>query len=577
MDLAAHPSVGLIVKALMGSMLFTLSACQSSLPASSRQSASEALQPLAVPLVIAHRGYSAIAPENTAIAVDLGVLAGADFVEIDVQMSADGEVVLMHDTTLTRTTDAPLRFPVGAPWNVGDFDAAELYTLDAGTWFGYSKDPLNFSYAGEPVPSLTDILNLLRDRAGLLLEVKGPSRYPGIEEAIARDLEAAGWVNNGAAQQPLIVHSFDWESMRTYADIHPAVPIGLLGNPPQDEETWADISGFADWINPSHSNLNADIVADIHRRGFRISPYTINDAPRMRELLAMGVDGVITDEPARLLLVRDGAQPPQGEFQAQNADIAELSGLANSALHPGVFYGLNDSGDQPRVFAFDQQGRDLGTLPVLLAGALDWEDMASWRDGEQGFLLLADVGDNGAFRPFVDLYIVAEPTSTPPLSAPLTVHRHIILRYPDGPRDCEGVAVDAAEGFIYLLSKRDALPRLYRLPLDASGLVTAEFLGEIQSLPIPEGGSRVDGITNVSPTAFAFSDDGAKAVIVTLDRSYVYTRDAGQPWLEALNQTPRVIKVPDYPQIEAGDFSQDSQHLLIGSETAPAPLFGTPL
>lgn len=208
----------------------------------------------------------------------------------------------MHDTTLTRTTDAPIRYPLGAPWNVGDFDAAEVYTLDAGTWFGYSMDPLNFSYAGEPVPSLTDILNLLRDRAGLLLEIKGPSSYPGIEEAIARDLEAAGWVENGAARQPLIVQCFDWEFMRAYAQLHPQVAVGLLGSLPQDEETWADVSSYADWINPSHTNLNADIVADIHRRGFRVSPYTINDAPRMRELMAMGVDGVITDEPARLLL-----------------------------------------------------------------------------------------------------------------------------------------------------------------------------------------------------------------------------------------------------------------------------------
>lgn len=570
------------IRLCLSCLLLGLGACQSNQmaavnPSDRLQQGVGPLEPLEVPLIIAHRGYSAIAPENTAIAVELGVQSGADFVEIDVQMSADGEVVLMHDATLTRTTNAPLRFPLKAPWNTGDFLAAELYSLDAGTWFGYSRDPLNFAFAGEPVPSLVEILELLTDRAGLLLEVKSPGLYPGIEEAIARDLEVTGWVRDGVATQALIVQSFDWESMRTYANLHPQVPVGLLGNPPQDEATWTDVAGYADWINPGHTNLSPDVVADIHRRGFRTSPYTINDAPRMRELLDMGVDGVITDQPARLKLLRDGQRPPQGEFVAQNPAITEMSGLANSPLHPGVFYALNDSGDQPRIFLFDQQGRDLGTLPITGALAVDWEDMASYRQNGRGYLVIADVGDNEAVRPFVNLYTVEEPAVTPPLDGPLNVLRHMIVQYPDGARDCEGVAVDPVDGHIYLLSKRDALPRLYRVPLEAQGLVTAEYLGEVGSLPLPESGRRQAGITQVSPTAFAFSDDGQSALIVTLDRSYVYSRAREQTWLEALNQPPRPVLIPDYPQIEAGDFSFDGQHLLIGSEMTPAPLYGTAL
>ncbi len=529
---------------------------------------------IAGPLVIAHRGYSGIAPENTNVAVELGIASGADFIEIDVQQAADGGLVVMHDTTLTRTTNAPLLYPQRAPWNVGDFSLAEMRGLDAGTWYGYQKEIGNFDYMGERVPDLRTILDTLHGRAGLLLEVKSPGLYPGIEQAIAEGLEEAGWVVDGQAMQPLIVQSFHWDSMQRYAQIHPDVQIGLLGNPPQDDETWSRVGQFADSINPGHANVDRALVGDIHRRGFDISVYTVNDAERMRELMEIGVDGIITDLPSRLLRLRDSGTPPQGEFELANPQIGELSGLAPSTLAPGMFWAHNDSGDTPRIFAFDWQGRDLGSATIGPASAVDWEDMASYQTADGHFLLLADVGDNEAVRPFVQLHIVREP-GEPPISGQLPVDTTITVLYPDGARDCEGVAVDAATGFVYLLSKRDSLPRLYRVPLDSPPLmpVTAEYLGEINSLPLPEGGelAPAGSITKVSPTALAFSSDGSQALIVTLEHSYLYRRDEQQDWLQALNGEPVLIEVPDYPQIEAGDFHRDG--ILIGSEGQPAAMF----
>lgn len=546
-------------------------------PTDLHRAADGSLLPLPVPLVIAHRGYSGIAPENTEVAVALGADVPSEYVEIDVQMSADGGIVVMHDTTLTRTTDAPLQYPLRAPWNVADFTLEEMRALDAGTWYGRDKEPGNFAYAGEPVPDLRTILDTLRDRAGLLLEVKSPGLYPGIEAAIAAELEAAGWVEAGAPTQPLIVQSFDWESMARYAQLHPQVPVGLLGNPPTDEAIWTAVAEYADWMNPSHSRLDAELVAEIHRRGLRTSPYTVNDAARMRELLDMGVDGIITDQPTRLRQVRDAALAPQGEFALQNGELNELSGLARSLAHPGVYWGHNDSGDRPRLFAFAGDGRDLGTLELSGAGAVDWEDMASFVEDGQPKLLLADVGDNEALRPFVTLYIVAEPATAPPYSGMLPVERTLTLTYPDGPRDCEGVAVDAQAGAIYLLSKRDPRPRLYRIPLDApEGLpLTAEFLGEVDSLPLPEGGELAapGEITNVSPTALALNR--SHALIVTLEHSYRYPRAPGQSLLEALAGTPQRIVVPEYRQIESGDFIAEGAALLIGSEGRPAAMYAS--
>lgn len=531
------------------------------------------------PLVIAHRGYSAVAPENTAVAIEQGIQAGADLIEIDVQMASDGGLVVIHDTTLSRTTDAPLRYPLRPPWNVADFTQAEILALDAGSWFGVSEDPGNFSYRAEPVPDLLSVLMLLKDRAGLLLEVKSPALYPGIEALIAKDLEQAGWVVDGAATQHLVVQSFDWDSMARYAALHPEVPIGLLGNPPQDEAGWQAIGHFADYINPSHSVVDAALVDEVHRRGLAITPYTVNEVARMRELMAMGIDGIITDEPLRLHALARGGAVASGEFTLDSTAITELSGIAYSQKIPGVYWGHNDSGDSARVFAFDGAGRDLGALSLPGAFALDWEDMASFSSAGQAWLLLADVGDNDALRRSVRLHILAEP-SAPPYSGSVRDYRSISLRYPDGPRDCEAVAVDAEQGLIYLLSKRDPYPRLYSVPLYPSqtGVQVAEFVGEITSLPLPASGelAAVGEITNVSPTAMDFSPDGRAALIVTLEHSYRYQRAAGQSWFEALNQPPQTLEVPDYPQIEAGTFSGQGQAVLIGSEGSPAALYASP-
>lgn len=218
-------------------------------------------------------------------------------------------------------------------------------------------------------------------------------------------------------------------------------------------------------------------------------------------------------------------------------------------------------------------------LDVQPAIAVDWEDMASFDDGGRAMLLLADVGDNGAVRPFVTLYLAVEPLTPPPFAGTLAVQRTLTLRFPDGARDVEGVAVDAQERMIYLLTKRESLPRLYRVPLDAPELlpITAEYVGAVESLPLPESGERApDGtITEVSPTAFALSADGTHALIVTLENSYRYRRAPGQSWIEALSTTPEILLVPDYPQIEAGDFIGAGPAVLIGSEGLPARMFAT--
>jgi glycerophosphoryl diester phosphodiesterase len=247
---------------------------------------------------VAHRGASAYAPENTLAAVEKAAALGASVVEIDVQRTADGELILMHDTNLVRTTDAEEVFPEHDSYDVGDLTMDEVRQLDAGSWF-------DGSFAGEPVPTLAETLDLMRElEVGLLLEVKAPELYPGIEQEIVDELGRDPWWLRPAPPTQahrLVIQSFDWESMRRSQDLLPSIPHGLLGR--VDE---ADIPTYAEWadqINPGFTTIDADYVQAVHDAGLEVYVYTVNEPDDMRAQIANGVDGIISNYPDVLLEV----------------------------------------------------------------------------------------------------------------------------------------------------------------------------------------------------------------------------------------------------------------------------------
>lgn len=239
--------------------------------------------------VTAHRGASAYAPENTLAAFAVGIEQRADWIESDVQATKEGELVLMHDTTLSRTTDVEQRFPGRSPWNVKDFTLAEIKTLDAGSWFSEK-------YAGEPVPTLKEMVEQVRPtRSGILMELKSPALYPGIEKLVAAEFDSfPGYVPAAVAAGRLAVQSFDFDSMKTYKSVQPEVPVGLLGTP-----AYADLDSYtwADQINPHFGSFDAGYVARVHALGMHIHSWTVNDAATMSAVLDRGVDGIITNNP----------------------------------------------------------------------------------------------------------------------------------------------------------------------------------------------------------------------------------------------------------------------------------------
>jgi glycerophosphoryl diester phosphodiesterase len=255
------------------------------------------------PVVVAHRGASAYAPENTLAAVDMAAELDIKWVETDVQRTRDGKLVVIHDDTLKRTTDVEKVFPGRAPWKVFDFTAAEIARLDAGSWFGRE-------YAGERVPTLTQYLRRVAlHRQSLLLEIKAPELYPGIEKEALRTLRKKGWLSPSYVKDRLIVQSFDADSVRTVHALRPDVKTSFLGTPPVAE--LRKYAKFADQINPTHTSITKKYVTEIHRlkgahhKPLKVFTWTVNDAATAVRVQSYGVDGIISNRPD---VVRDATR-----------------------------------------------------------------------------------------------------------------------------------------------------------------------------------------------------------------------------------------------------------------------------
>lgn len=256
--------------------------------------------PAPTPTVVAHRGASAEAPENTLAAVRRAIARDADLVEVDVQRTKDGELVLLHDTTLKRTTNVRQVFPRRAPWLVSDFTADEIARLDAGGWH-------SAPFAGERVPTLTQLVEVLRpSRTGLLLEMKAVALHPGLATDVAHALRAVpGYVEEAVAAERLVVQAFDHDAVRKHKNLEPSVPVGVLGTPLR-----ADLGALATWadqVNPVHWSVRRSYVETIHRHGMRCQVWTVNRPDQMRRAVSLGVDGVITNHPGALRHILAGA------------------------------------------------------------------------------------------------------------------------------------------------------------------------------------------------------------------------------------------------------------------------------
>lgn len=254
----------------------------------------------------------------------------------------------------------------------------------------------------------------------------------------------------------------------------------------------------------------------------------------------------------------------------------ETSGLAASHRTPGLLWTHNDSGGDPVLFALRANGSLVGRLRVAGEVNRDWEDIASFEADGRAWLLIADIGDNRAVHAQSVLHVLAEPDAdTLQASREIAVQPAYSLHfvYEDGPRDCESVAVDAQERAVYLLSKRDATPRLYRLSLDAAPPdrpAVAHSVGLAPHLARPENGpartGRIPRALRGQPTAMDFTPDGSAALVLTYGRLLLFSRSSGQSWADALAGEPDLLPAFDLPQAESACFADGGRVIYLASE-----------
>jgi len=263
--------------------------------------------------------------------------------------------------------------------------------------------------------------------------------------------------------------------------------------------------------------------------------------------------------------------------------LPEISGLAVSRRHPGHLWALNDSGNPAELHLLDTSGRRLGGVRLLGVNNVDWEDLAAFEVRGQPYLLVADIGDNYAQRRDVRLHVFQEPEFTPGttgLDGELQPLATLRFRYPDGPRDAEGVAVDAARGEILLLSKREAKPIFYRLPLlleSPDERLVAERLGHLQGMPetrfddLAKGAIR--GLYGRSPTAIDLDVDGRSMLLLTYTAVYRLQREADEDWSEAITRPVTWLADHPLPNAEALTVAPSGDRVYFTSERLPAVLW----
>jgi glycerophosphoryl diester phosphodiesterase len=240
-------------------------------------------------VVTAHRGFSGQAPENTLAAFTAAIAAGADMIELDVHLTRDNEVVVIHDDTLERTTNGK--------GNVVEKTLAELKDLDTGSWF-------NSRFAGERIPTLAEVLEIARNRILVNIELKKGKNFPYTMEELA-DRTLAVVEKRGMTDQVLF-SSFDPAAIDRIRAKNLLLPIALIVDKPWEKPE--DPGGGVRYttLNCRTTVLNEENIRRAHIAGIRVHVWTVNTKEAMEKFIALGVDGIITNHPDSLIDVLKG-------------------------------------------------------------------------------------------------------------------------------------------------------------------------------------------------------------------------------------------------------------------------------
>lgn len=238
------------------------------------------LDPHPRPIILGHRGACAYAPENTLEAFQLAFEQGADGIELDAKLSADGEVVVIHDATVDRTTNGHGR--------VASLTLADLRALEAGSFFSEK-------YRGARIPTLSEVFEAFGEKG--LINVELTNYYAGRDDLAEK---VCGLVKKHALQAHIILSSFFGYNLKKAAKLLPEVPRGLLALDGW-KGIWARSFGFmfGDYqaLHPNIRDVNRQQVQRVHRLERRVHIWTVNAPDEIRRMQELEVDGIITDDP----------------------------------------------------------------------------------------------------------------------------------------------------------------------------------------------------------------------------------------------------------------------------------------
>ncbi|MCL5268780.1 MAG: hypothetical protein M1469_11875 [Bacteroidetes bacterium] len=229
---------------------------------------------------VAHRGFSAIAPENTLVAFEKAIDAGANMLEMDVMLTGDDQVIVFHDYRLGRTTDGS--------GLIGKTDLSHIKSLDAGVWFSHK-------FRSERVPLLDEVLDLARGRVRLNIEMKH-RRHNGVSQLVERCIRT---VERHRMNDEVVFSSFNLEVLRVLHYRSPHLrfaPLYRHNLNPTPRSFPLQYNAQAVVLN--HLFLNQATVMAFHNLGLKVFVYTVNGIRRIEKMIRMGVDGVISDNPA---------------------------------------------------------------------------------------------------------------------------------------------------------------------------------------------------------------------------------------------------------------------------------------
>ena len=236
------------------------------------------------PWIIGHRGAPAHAPENTMASFRKAVELGATFIETDLRLSHDARFVIMHDATLDRTSNGR--------GLVRDFTLAQLRELDAGSWYGCE-------FAGEKIPTMEEVLEFAREADVVFyLEVKHEAGW-GVHHGIVSALRAA----NDPART--VVISFDRHMLEKLRKLDAGLLTGFLFETPLEKAVEKAQAIGVRQILPRADLVTRELLSEAHEAGLQVVTWTVNEAVEMERLIAMGVNGIMTNWPDRLRAVEE--------------------------------------------------------------------------------------------------------------------------------------------------------------------------------------------------------------------------------------------------------------------------------